>query len=147
MQYPCVVRPLNEEDGGGYLAFFLDLPGCMSDGDSPQEAIENALDALQVYLEAQEQRGAAIPAPDSASVAGEAYINDLLAQIDALTDTPALSSSIAKLLLRSPLHAWTAYPRWVAGSRMTQADADREIATMAMRGAQGPQANREGGST
>ncbi|MDD7972483.1 PD-(D/E)XK nuclease-like domain-containing protein [Roseinatronobacter alkalisoli] len=30
---------------------------------------------------------------------------------DTLTAQPALSNSIAKLLLRSPLHAWTAHPR------------------------------------
>ena len=28
------VSPLSEEDGGGYLIEFPDLPGCMSDGET-----------------------------------------------------------------------------------------------------------------
>jgi hypothetical protein len=38
-------------------------------------------------------------------------IPDHVYHADTLTDRPALSSSIAKLMLRSPLHAWTAHPR------------------------------------
>ena len=38
-------------------------------------------------------------------------ISDTAYHADALTDRPALSSSIAKLMLRSPLHAFTAHPR------------------------------------
>lgn len=33
--YPIEVRPLAEEDGGGFLATFPDLPGCMADGETP----------------------------------------------------------------------------------------------------------------
>lgn len=38
-------------------------------------------------------------------------ISDADYHADTLTAQPALSSSIAKLMLRSPLHAWTAHPR------------------------------------
>ncbi|GLT08027.1 hypothetical protein GCM10007928_02580 [Sulfitobacter porphyrae] len=40
-----------------------------------------------------------------------ANIPDADYHADTLTDQPALSNTIAKLLLRSPLHAWTAHPR------------------------------------
>lgn len=40
-----------------------------------------------------------------------AHIPETDYHADALTDRPALSSTIAKLMLRSPLHAWTAHPR------------------------------------
>lgn len=40
-----------------------------------------------------------------------ADIPDHVYHSDTLTDRPALSSSIAKLMLRSPLHAFTAHPR------------------------------------
>jgi len=34
-------------EGGGYLIEFPDLPGCMSDGETPEEAIANGRDALK----------------------------------------------------------------------------------------------------
>ena len=36
-----MLRALHAEDGGGYLAVVPDLPGCMSDGDTPAEAVQN----------------------------------------------------------------------------------------------------------
>ena len=33
--YAIIVSQLPEEDGGGYLASFPDLPGCVSDGETP----------------------------------------------------------------------------------------------------------------
>ena len=36
--YHFEIRPLSQEEGGGYLITFPDLPGCMSDGDTPDEA-------------------------------------------------------------------------------------------------------------
>ena len=35
--YPFEIRPLSEEDGGGFLITFPDLPGCMADGETPEE--------------------------------------------------------------------------------------------------------------
>lgn len=32
-------HPLSPEDGGGYLIEFPDLPGCLSDGETEEEAI------------------------------------------------------------------------------------------------------------
>lgn len=40
-----------------------DLPGCMSDGDTPEEAITNVQDAITVWLEAARDTGRGIPAP------------------------------------------------------------------------------------
>lgn len=37
--YAHVVEPLAEEDGGGYLTTFPDLPGCLSDGETMEEAL------------------------------------------------------------------------------------------------------------
>ena len=56
-KFPCVIRPLSEEEGGGYLAMFPDLPLVMSDGDTPTEALANGLDALKCALEALGDRG------------------------------------------------------------------------------------------
>ncbi len=35
IEYPFEMRPLTEEEGGGWLIIFPDLPGCMSDGETP----------------------------------------------------------------------------------------------------------------
>ena len=37
--YPVSINPLPEEDGGGFLVILPDLPGCMADGDTVEEAI------------------------------------------------------------------------------------------------------------
>lgn len=50
--YPFEVRPLTKSEGGGYLITFPDLPGCMSDGETPEEAIINGKDAFHCWIAA-----------------------------------------------------------------------------------------------
>ena len=66
VEYPFEVRPLSKEEGGGYSIYFPDLPGCWSDGASPEEAIENGRDALQSWLAIAQEFGDDIPRPFSA---------------------------------------------------------------------------------
>ena len=61
--YPFTVRPLAEEEGGGYLIEFPDLPGCISDGETVDEAITNGRDAKQEWLAAAKELGRPIPEP------------------------------------------------------------------------------------
>jgi len=61
--YEMHIRPLSEDEGGGYLATVPELPGCMSDGESPQEALENVFDAIACWIEAAEEMGRAVPPP------------------------------------------------------------------------------------
>jgi antitoxin HicB len=61
--YPFEVRPLSKKDGGGDLIAFPDLPGCMSDGDTPVEAIKNGLDAAKSWLETAREFKDHIPKP------------------------------------------------------------------------------------
>jgi antitoxin HicB len=44
-----VIHPLRESEGGGYLIEFLDFPGCMADGETPEAAKIEGRDALQSY--------------------------------------------------------------------------------------------------
>jgi len=44
-----VIRPLTESDGSGYLIEFPEFPGCMADGETPEEAITEGRDALLSY--------------------------------------------------------------------------------------------------
>jgi antitoxin HicB len=55
------LRPLTEEEGGGWLAMFPDLPGCMSDGETPEEALHNAAEAESSWLTANQKWGKAKP--------------------------------------------------------------------------------------
>ena len=48
--YMFTVRPLTEEEGGGFLIEYRDIPGCISDGKTVEEAIRNGRDALKSTL-------------------------------------------------------------------------------------------------
>ena len=50
MEYPFELSPLSDDEGGGWLTTYPDLPGCMSDGESPEEAMANGKDALEAWL-------------------------------------------------------------------------------------------------
>ena len=84
MEYPIVVNRLSDEDGGGYLAHFPDLVGCMSDGETPEEAISNALLAFDEWMDAARERGTKIPAPHSASLRAQKDREALLDAIKAV---------------------------------------------------------------
>ena len=66
VEYPFEVRPLSKEEGGGYSIYFPDLPGCWSDGATPEDAIQNGRDALQSWLAVAREFGDGIPMPFSA---------------------------------------------------------------------------------
>ena len=64
--YPFEIRPLSEEEGGGHAITFPDLPGCQSDGATPEEAIRNGRDALESWLAVARDFGDEPPKPISA---------------------------------------------------------------------------------
>jgi len=66
--YTRILSRLSEEDGGGFLITFPDLPGCMSDGDTEKAALENAKDAFFSWVSARIDQGKAIPEPRPRSV-------------------------------------------------------------------------------
>lgn len=70
--YPIVIEPLSGEDGGGFLATVPDLPGCMSDGDTREDAARNIADAIAAWVEEATRMGRAIPEPSAhLAMAGE----------------------------------------------------------------------------
>lgn len=64
-RYPLTVRPLDPDEGGGYLCAFPDLPGCMGDGATPEEAIADGKEALRASLEALRELGRELPPPSA----------------------------------------------------------------------------------
>lgn len=65
IDYPFEIHPLYKEEGGGYSITFPDLPGCFSDGATPEEAINNGRDALESWLAVAREFGDKIPMPFS----------------------------------------------------------------------------------
>ena len=48
MKIKVVLDPAEE---GGYTAYVPSLPGCISEGDTKEEALKNIREAIQLYLE------------------------------------------------------------------------------------------------
>jgi antitoxin HicB len=73
LAYPFTVRPLTEDEGGGWLVEFPDLPGCMADGETPEEAIREAEDAVRSWIGAmtEAERPIPRPSPDLATYSGK----------------------------------------------------------------------------
>jgi antitoxin HicB len=69
--YPFTIRPLSCAEGGGYLIEFPDVPGCMSDGETPEDAIVNGRDALKGCLLMAEELGRPLPQPGATEASGQ----------------------------------------------------------------------------
>jgi antitoxin HicB len=61
--FPYKIRPLSAEEGGGWLVEFPDLPGCLADGETPEEALYEAADAVRSWIETARAHGDPIPVP------------------------------------------------------------------------------------
>ena len=48
MKFKVVLEPSEE---GGYTVFVPSLPGCISEGETVDEAMENIREAIELYLE------------------------------------------------------------------------------------------------
>jgi predicted RNase H-like HicB family nuclease len=74
MHYVAIVE---EEDGKAVGVWFPDLPGCLSAGDTLDEAMLNAAEALELWAEAMIETGQDIPAPRSlADLKGDCEVAD-----------------------------------------------------------------------
>jgi antitoxin HicB len=67
LRYPMTVRQLAEDEGGGYLVEFPDLPGCMADGETVEEAIEAGREAVAAWLATAAELGRSLPEPGTAA--------------------------------------------------------------------------------
>ena len=53
---------------GGYTVEVPSLPGCVTEGDTVEEALANAREAIQLYIETRRDLGLDIPGEDGAPV-------------------------------------------------------------------------------
>lgn len=61
--FQFTVRPLSKAEGGGYLVEYPDIPGCMSDGETIEEAIANGREALRDCIAVFQESGRKVPKP------------------------------------------------------------------------------------
>ncbi|HUX30857.1 MAG TPA: type II toxin-antitoxin system HicB family antitoxin [Thiobacillus sp.] len=61
MRYPIAIEPGDAKHAYGVIV--PDLPGCFSAGDTLDEAIDNAREAIELWLETVIDDGGAVPTP------------------------------------------------------------------------------------
>ena len=61
--YSYKVIKLSKTEGGGYLIEYPDLPGCISYGDTEEEALRISEDAVKCWLATAQELGRKIPEP------------------------------------------------------------------------------------
>lgn len=61
MKYTVV---LQRENDGGYVVSVPALPGCVSQGDTREEALKNIEEAIELYVEDVKAAGEPIPTED-----------------------------------------------------------------------------------
>ena len=61
MKYTVI---LQREGDGGYVVTVPTLPGCVSQGDSREEALRNIEEAIELYIEDVTAAGEPVPAED-----------------------------------------------------------------------------------
>ena len=80
--YPAIFQT---ENVGGYSVSFPDLPGCYSQGDNLEEALDMARDAVGIYLSQLEADGKAFPvATELVKIAKEENETIVLVDMDLL---------------------------------------------------------------
>ena len=71
LDYPVLIEPLAKQDGGGFVATAPDLPGCMSDGETPEDALAHVQEAIAAWIEEALALGRPVPKPSQRHVAAE----------------------------------------------------------------------------
>jgi predicted RNase H-like HicB family nuclease len=51
IDYDIIVDKLSHEDGGGYFAYYKDIPSVMGDGETRDEAISDVKTAFESYVD------------------------------------------------------------------------------------------------
>jgi predicted RNase H-like HicB family nuclease len=67
MRYPVILTPDLED--GGYTAECPSIPGCVSEGDTVEEAMRNIRDAIEGCLAVLREKGEPIPQPSDSLLA------------------------------------------------------------------------------
>lgn len=61
LPYPITLTP---DSSGGYVATLALFPGCISEGDTPNEAVANIREAIALHIESMLESGEVVPLPE-----------------------------------------------------------------------------------
>jgi len=100
MRYPIAIEPGDEQHAFGVAV--PDLPGCFSAGDTLDEAIDNAREAIEIWLETVIDDGGHVPLPHpiAESQADPEYSGWIWAVVD--VDLASLSDKAARVNITIP---------------------------------------------
>lgn len=65
LRLPYRMEVIEDREEGGYTISFPELPGCITCGETIENALKNAEDAKKSWMEAVLEDGGTIPEPDS----------------------------------------------------------------------------------
>ena len=65
MKLPYRMELVSDPDEGGYVVSYPQLKGCLSCGETVEDAVRNAEEAKREWLTAAIEEGLAVPEPDS----------------------------------------------------------------------------------
>jgi len=72
LPYNIVIRHVKDESGEYYFATVQEFDGCMSDGETLEEAFANIYEAMEGWIETKLESGFSVPTPfDSAKFSGK----------------------------------------------------------------------------
>jgi predicted RNase H-like HicB family nuclease len=60
-KYEIIIYWSNEDNA--FIAEVPELPGCMAHGETPEKALKNAKEAIQLWIDTAKEFGDAIPEP------------------------------------------------------------------------------------
>ncbi len=118
MHYLVAIEPGNEQHAFGVVV--PDLPGCFSAGDTLEEALANAREAIILHLEALLDSGEPVPAPSdpAAIVAHREMTGWIWATVDVPTE--ALDTSVERVNVTIPRRVLRAIDRAAGTARKTR---------------------------
>lgn len=63
LPWTVIIKHMNDESGEYYYAHVLELDGCQSHGDTPDQAFQNLREAMEGWFEVRLENGDPIPEP------------------------------------------------------------------------------------
>jgi predicted RNase H-like HicB family nuclease len=67
LPYHIVIQHITDESGSYYLATVQEFDGCMSHGDTYEEAFQNIREAMEGWIETKLENGFSVPEPSNES--------------------------------------------------------------------------------
>ena len=93
--YPFAIRPLNPEEGGGFLISYPDFTDCISDGETVEDALKNGQDALKATIAALKAKDFPVPVANSGGVASGKFVARVPKTIHAQLTTRARTEGVS----------------------------------------------------